>query len=143
MKNSFRNNAISDVLRHCRESCSLSQQQVADILGIDRSTYTYYELGNTMPSAPMIIKLARIFNVPYSKFMEVFAENDISLALSDSAVPEEDKAHGLISAKLSVEPIYSLSKDEQTILCLYRLLNKEEKQKLIEDARTLSRDSED
>ena len=140
MKNTFKNSAISDVLRHCREACGMSQQQVADILKIDRSTYTYYELGNTTPSAPMIVRLSKIFNVPYSKFMEVFAEDSAELALGDPASSEEDKNHALISAKLSVEPIYSLSKDEQTIVCLYRLLSKEKKKMLTDEARALSDD---
>ena len=65
------------------------------------------------------------------------------LSLGDSAVPPEDNNTEVLSEKLSVETIYSLSNDEQTMVCLYRLLNKDEKKKLIEEARSLSRDSED
>jgi len=32
----------------------MSQQQVADLIGVDRSTYGYYELGKTQPPYMMI-----------------------------------------------------------------------------------------
>ena len=34
-------------LKRLRENFNLTQQQVAEALGIDRSTYAYYELGRT------------------------------------------------------------------------------------------------
>ncbi len=45
-------------LKYYRDNCELSQQQVANILNIDRSTYTYYEPGKTTPSASMLLKLS-------------------------------------------------------------------------------------
>ena len=35
-------------LKRLRENFNLTQQQVAEALGIDRSTYAYYELGRTL-----------------------------------------------------------------------------------------------
>ena len=41
---------FGEKLRILREIYDVSQQEIADLLGIERSTYTYYELGKTEPS---------------------------------------------------------------------------------------------
>ncbi len=53
---------ISERLKAARKECKLTQQQVADVLGVDRSTYSYYELGHLKPSVEVLIKLSAIFN---------------------------------------------------------------------------------
>ena len=50
------NTKFSLVLRQCRENAGLTQKQVSDALGVERSTYAYYETGTTRPSGSMIIK---------------------------------------------------------------------------------------
>ncbi len=52
---------IAERLKAARKECKLTQQQVADILGIDRSTYSYYELGMFNPSIENLISLSAIF----------------------------------------------------------------------------------
>lgn len=47
-----------------------SQQQVADKLGMERSTYSKYETGVTEPSIAALIKLRHIFNVSYEELFE-------------------------------------------------------------------------
>ncbi len=47
-------------IRKCR---NLSQEKVADILHVDRSTYAYYEIAKTELSFITVIKLAGIFEV--------------------------------------------------------------------------------
>ena len=36
-------------LKFLRECCELTQQEIANALRIDRSTYTYWERGRTLP----------------------------------------------------------------------------------------------
>lgn len=62
---------LSDQLRMTRMSCNLTQQQVADKLQIDRSTYTYYETGKTTPSIFTLMKLAEIFQVPIDSILNI------------------------------------------------------------------------
>lgn len=50
-------------LRLLRIQSNLTQRQMADELGINRSTYTYYELGKCSPSLDTISKLADFFQV--------------------------------------------------------------------------------
>ena len=54
---------LSTMLRQHRECLGLTQEQVAQALHIDRSTYAYYELGRSNPSLEAIVRLANIFGV--------------------------------------------------------------------------------
>ncbi len=141
MKRSLKNNAVGDLLKSYREACGFSQQQVADALGIDRSTYTYYELGNTTPSAPFIIKLSKIFNVSYTKFMDPFLKLESEAVLGDSGI-SDDLFDGEQDAAVEVpEPVYSLSKEEQSLLCMYRLLTPEQKKAVAEGVKKFNKEN--
>ena len=50
-------------LRTLRKLHSVTQSQVAEFLCIDRSSYAYYELGRTLPSADKLAALSRCFGV--------------------------------------------------------------------------------
>lgn len=57
-------------LRSIRKTCNLTQQQVADELEIDRSTYAYYETGKTTPSIFTLMKLAQLYQVSIDNILE-------------------------------------------------------------------------
>lgn len=65
-------------LRALRELHSLSQGQVAVALNIDRSTYAYYELGRTSPSAEKLVLLALYYRVS-SDFLLGLPERNLDL----------------------------------------------------------------
>ena len=46
-----------------RQERGLTQQQVADALGISRSAYAYYEIGKTRPSLESLVHIARMYDV--------------------------------------------------------------------------------
>ena len=50
-------------LRYLREYNAVTQREIADALCIERSTYAYYELGETQPSLLTLVKLARLYDV--------------------------------------------------------------------------------
>lgn len=50
-------------LKELRTSKNLFQKEVAEILGIDRTTYSKYENGASEPSHEILLKLAEIFEV--------------------------------------------------------------------------------
>ncbi len=52
-----------ETLRQLRLERKLKQNQVAAILGIDRTTYTKYETGKSEPDLAMTQKLADFYNV--------------------------------------------------------------------------------
>ena len=114
-------------LKYYRENCELSQQQVANVLNVDRSTYTYYETGKTTPSASTLLKLAKIFNVPGSDFLEsINQELDLNSLVADSVDNKKSSDTGSYEAD---EKIYNLSKEEKDMLIAYRVLNKNGQEK--------------
>lgn len=61
---------IAAALRKFRCKKRLTQQEVADRLEISRPTYSYYEIGKTMPSVFMLLKLSRLFAVSLERLLE-------------------------------------------------------------------------
>lgn len=61
--------ALGGRLKQLREDAGLSQQKVANELGITRSTYTYYELGKTLPNIFTLRMLAEIFHISLEDFL--------------------------------------------------------------------------
>ena len=114
---SKKNSSIGENLRRCREACALSQQQVADALNIERSTYTRYEMNDTEPALDTLVKLAAIYNVSPMEFLPVIDKEEQQV-LSDRAGADS--------------PIYQLSKDERSLIAHYRTLNKEQKRQALD-----------
>ena len=73
---------ISYWLKYYRHECGLTQQQVADRLKIERSTYTYYETGKTKPDINTLIKIAKVFNINYTLLLRGI-EDELEEAVAD------------------------------------------------------------
>lgn len=121
---------LSKVLKKLRENCGFTQQQVANILNIDRSTYSYYETGKTTPDINNIIKLAKIFNVSYTEIFEDEEKNSYSKVSNSFS---EDKNILLKYGRKNNHQIYELTKDEQEIIMRYRLLSKENQDTILKE----------
>lgn len=59
---------LAKMLRVIRLKCGFSQKEVALGLGIQRSTYTYYESGKTKPDLYTVLILSKIFDIPLETF---------------------------------------------------------------------------
>lgn len=99
---------LGETLKKLRKSCGYSQTVVADYLGVNRSTYTKYELGRA-PDISKIIKLSSLYNIAAESLISVFfgKEPDFSgiSALSSSG---KDSA------------VYMLTKEEQMLVDYFR-----------------------
>lgn len=58
-----RNKAFPTRLRECRAKSEKTQKQVADEIGVTKSTVSLWENGDTLPDAKDIVALAEIYNV--------------------------------------------------------------------------------
>ena len=129
----------------------MTQQQVANALNIDRSTYTYYETGNTEPSVDRILKLARIFNVPYTALIRLFddslgePENNGGGFRADSFESNWGVAHdsfyphrGGFIDPYAYDKIYDIAGDERQLLAIYRVLTSDSKKELLKMAEDLN-----
>lgn len=62
--------AFGDHLRKLRkEKSNYSQQNMADMLKISRSTYTYYETGKSEPGQAVLRQLCEILSVDYNTLL--------------------------------------------------------------------------
>ena len=111
-----------------RESSNLTQGQVATSLGIDRSTYTYYETGKTEPTMKTLMDILRILKIPYDEFLNTvnIVDNQEIANFSDYKSNVSGKLDSLKNSS-----IYELQEDEQQLLINYRALKKEEKVNLL------------
>lgn len=62
------------LLRDLRLAHGYSQQNIADMLGLNRSAYTYYELGKCTPSIESLYKLSNLYEMDIEGF--VFTEKE-------------------------------------------------------------------
>lgn len=108
---------LGELLKRYRTNCMLTQQQVADALNINRTTYTYYETGKTEPSIETLHKLVQIFNITYE---------DLLPSVDDNYVKDS-----FISSRTN-QAIYNLSKEEQQLLISRRALSPEKQKELDE-----------
>ncbi|MGN1193970.1 MAG: helix-turn-helix domain-containing protein [Acutalibacteraceae bacterium] len=112
-------NMISKRLRQIRIEHKMTQQNIADVLGIDRTTYTFYETGVTKPSLVTLTKLADIYNVTVGYLLGV-EKNNPELRVT----PEDARADSQLQ---SSDPIGLLSREEKFILMCYRVLDEDGK----------------
>ena len=60
---------MHEIIRKLRKERGLKQQQVANYLHIDRSTYAYYESGRSKLTLDVVVKLAHFYQVRYATFL--------------------------------------------------------------------------
>lgn len=101
-------------LRDLRKSNSkFSQQEMADMLSISRSTYTYYETGKSEPGQEKLKKICDILNVDFNTLLGYTDEGLIAAAASEEGVDES---------------LATLTPSEEQIILAYRSMNSEEKE---------------
>ncbi|MBO6126436.1 MAG: helix-turn-helix domain-containing protein [Clostridia bacterium] len=109
---------IGEKIKILRTKFGLTQQEVADALKIERSTYTYYELGKTIPNWNAVKKLAQIFQIaPYD-----LLEEKNKYVMSDILSKSDD------SKNIN---ICNLSSEEKKIILALRTLSSKDKTKAI------------
>lgn len=111
---------VAESLRKIRKEHKLTQQDIANVLGIDRTTYTLYETGNTNPPLESLEKLSNIYNATIGYIIGKEEDNHRERIIRGTNMVGEG----------SVDPVAYLPKDEQTLLIAYRILSDEDKEKL-------------
>ncbi len=62
---------FAEKLKALRKSQKLTQQELANRLGVAKSVVSYYESGNRYPSYDVLIKIAHIFHVTTDYLLDV------------------------------------------------------------------------
>lgn len=90
-------------LKELRKNQKLTQKEVADKIGIARTTYVRYEKGEIHPPSEMTVKIANLFN----------CTTDYLLGISETPTP----------SKGTTTKNNEMSEDEQKILELFKQLS--------------------
>ena len=105
--------ALGAVLKKHRQQHSLTQQKVAEKLGIERSTYAKYETGRK-PEVDVLIRLASFYNMTIDELLSDFFK-DSSENITPIAVINSPKSSGI-----NDEDLLPLSENEIKLLLIYR-----------------------
>ena len=111
--------AVCKNLKTLRKASKFTQQQVSDALGIDRSTYAYYEAGKTTPGFDTIDKILKLYNINYTDLFEV---PELHVAVCD---PGQDNKNALTY-------LGSISKMERSILIRIRMLSPAQREAMLD-----------
>ena len=126
---------LAQRLREIRENCGYTQQQLANVLNIDRSTYSYYETGKTSPDISTLVTLANMFSVR----LEDLLGQESSLYVNDSSTEDLSSPK---KAFANSHHIYELQRDERQLIAFYRAMSKEKREEFLAEAKKKVQDSE-
>ena len=117
---------IPETLKKLRIKCNYTQKQVADILEIDRSTYSYYESGRIRPDVKTILQLSKIFKVDYTEILDSECSNVFSDCNYEKFQEDKDFLTGSRKASLiSMPEDTNLTSKEKDLILGVRLLSEE------------------
>lgn len=120
--------SLANTLRRLRLNAGYTQQNLADALNINRSTYTYYETGKTTPDIHTLKTLAKILGVPVQTFLD--EENITSLSDFTGRRPKR-------IIEKNPTKIGELSSKEKSLIALLRSTDKKDIEKLIDEMKNL------
>ena len=131
---------FGDNIKRLRKNKGLKQQEIAELLGVKRNTYSDWENGKTEPKLENVVKLAQIFNTTtdellgqtiYSKaklvrFLDDYDESDIrnwskeerdsfKFAILFEIMQRNDKI-GLLNLKNNLIVEHNLDKIEREVI---------------------------
>ncbi|MDR0314345.1 MAG: helix-turn-helix transcriptional regulator [Oscillospiraceae bacterium] len=109
---------FAETLRTLREENGFSQHQVAKILQVHRSTYSYYESGKSQPPFSTLVKLANIFNVD-PNFL-------LGYEYAETTALHDHKSYYISKNKDVPRYVCDLSSDEQKLIMAYRIITDRE-----------------
>jgi transcriptional regulator with XRE-family HTH domain len=69
---------IGDSIKRIREERGLTQQQVADLIGMHRSNYSKIEKGQRDISVASIVKIAQHFNITLDELLSINSKTNAS-----------------------------------------------------------------
>lgn len=78
---------VNDNLKTIREKKHISQQEVANYLGITRQAYSHYEVGRRKPDYETLLKLAEFFGV---SVLDLLEETEKAPTSGERSISDDD-----------------------------------------------------
>jgi transcriptional regulator with XRE-family HTH domain len=114
---------ISERLRELRVKFGYTQNQIAKLLNIDRSTYAYYETGKTHPDVASLLILSRMYNISLDQLLDD--------ETAPKSVSDRHFVKGYVRGNKNSSHIYDLSPQEKDLIGAYRSCSDEEREEIM------------
>ena len=112
-----------EYLREIRLASGYTQQEIANVLQIDRSTYAYYESGKTEPNIANLRKISNLYSMSLDDLLWCNLR-PVSLKLASPSINDFN----------ALQSLRRLSRSEQNLVLMFRACeNKEQLLHLIRD----------
>lgn len=115
------NLSLGKNLKKYRKACALSQQQVADAIKVERSSYTCYEIGKSIPTIPTAVRIAKAFGVTLDDLVLDKSDNN---GVNQVAEPDSNFYSG--ETILTATNFQNLTQKERELVVNFRLLKYED-----------------
>lgn len=117
-------------LRQFRRDGHYSQTDLGMILGVDRSTYTYYESGTTVPTIFHLQRLASLYGITLDHLVDCSTADAAFSMLRDSKRP----LRAVVRRKVRFpgETVADLTPAERQMLGFYRSATEGEQQEILQ-----------
>lgn len=116
---------LADKLRRLRKSFGMTQDDIAELLGMSRTSFSKYENGATVPPLNVMRKLSAIYNVP----IEFLIHDDhpgklVFKASTDNEIPDLEND--------SLKYFTQLTQEEKKLILKLRLMQQDKKREIID-----------
>lgn len=92
---------LGEKLQNLRKENMLSQEKLAELVGVSRQAVSKWETGLSNPDTENLIKLGEIFNLSIDEFTgTVFVDNEVTDEMSEKINKENPKKHLYISGAI-------------------------------------------
>lgn len=119
MKKSIEKIELAERLRKHRKRIGLTQEHMANELGVDRSAYAYYEAGRSAPQIDKLVKISNMFGVQVD---ELLGNSEKALKLRQDA-PAFKRENGDITSGW-------LTQEERKLVVAFRKLRLDDQEKV-------------
>lgn len=109
-------------LRRYRQSNELTQAELCEVLCVDRTTYTKWESGDTLPNPVQLTKLSKFYGVSID---DLIGANDLLMVSNGNGLVDGEKYY------------IKLNDDERRLIIKYRMLNIQDEDKADEQIEKL------
>lgn len=117
---------LGAALRKFRLESGYSQNQLSNILGIERSTYTYYETGKTVPVVFDLMRIADLYGISLDRLTGFHFDTESGLALHEPRKLPKRREN-----EQPPETLQDLTADERQLLAYYRSATAEERENML------------
>ena len=109
--------SFPEKLKYLRESHNHTQQMLADLLGLRKSSISNYENGHSYPKRVVLLKLAKLYNVSPASLLEteeparLASDNEFAVESTKKIFVYKTPADCLLSKKASASYCISIPAD--------------------------------